>query len=100
MKEIGIYVHIPSCKSKCYYCDFCSFANKEDLIPEYIKDLNFEIKSKRKDEYLVKTIFIGGGTPSYIDADYIEDIMHTIRKYYNVDETSEVTIEANPRSYN
>jgi len=75
MKEIGLYVHIPFCKQKCKYCDFTSFAGKENLIEEYIKWLCVEIKqvgegikldveNKRSEEVLVKTIYIGGGTPS------------------------------------
>ena len=71
MKEIGIYVHIPFCKQKCYYCDFCSYSNKENLVEEYIKYLNYEIKdianSNKKDieegkdeELYVKTVYIGG----------------------------------------
>ena len=77
MKEVGIYVHIPFCKHKCYYCDFISFADKNSLIEEYIKWLKYEIKevgqgnrldyeNKLDDLVLVKTIYIGGGTPSFI----------------------------------
>lgn len=100
MKELGIYVHIPFCKSKCYYCDFCSFANKEKLIERYIKCLNYEIKSKRRDECMIKTIYIGGGTPSYIDESHIAKIIKNIKKYYNVYHNAEITIEANPGTCN
>lgn len=100
MKELGIYIHIPFCKSKCYYCDFCSFANKEKLIERYIKCLNYEIKSKRRDECMIKTIYIGGGTPSYIDGSHIVKIIKNIKKYYNVYHNAEITIEANPGTCN
>lgn len=96
MKEIGIYVHIPFCKSKCYYCDFCSFAKKEKMVEEYMKCLSYEIKSKRRDEKMVKTIYIGGGTPSCIDSSYIVKILKLIKKYYNVYNNAEITIEVNP----
>lgn len=96
MKEVGIYVHIPFCKSKCNYCDFTSFCNKDNLIKEYIKNLKIEIVDRGNQGYLVKTIFIGGGTPSYIDAKFIKEILDTIRENYCVDEMAEVTMEMNP----
>lgn len=106
-KEIGIYVHIPFCKHKCNYCDFCSFENKEDLIEEYIKWLKIEIedvgKTNKQDvkeqkdiPFLVKTIYIGGGTPSFINSKYIVEIVQTIKEYFNVAEEAEITIEVNP----
>ena len=111
MKEIGLYVHIPFCKQKCKYCDFTSFAGKEDLIQEYIKWLNIEIKevgegikrdveNKYSEDVLVKTIYIGGGTPSYIDAEHIKVIMQNIYNNYQVDEEAEITIEINPGTVN
>ena len=100
MKEIGIYVHIPFCKSKCYYCDFTSFANKETMICDYVECLIKEIKNKASSNYYVKTIFIGGGTPSFIDFCYIEKIIETINKNYCVDKNAEITIEVNPGSAN
>ncbi len=96
MKEVGIYVHIPFCKSKCNYCDFTSFCDKDGLIKEYIKNLKIEIVDRGNQTYLVKTIFIGGGTPSYIDAKYIKEIVDTIRENYSVDEMAEISIEMNP----
>ena len=72
MKELGIYVHIPFCKQKCYYCDFISYANKEEKTKEYVKCIQkeIEIESKKysKDEYEITTIYFGGVTPSYISA--------------------------------
>lgn len=107
MKEIGIYIHIPFCKQKCNYCDFCSYQNKDELIPKYIKWLKTEIQEvgianaqdyqEGKDKkFLVKTIYIGGGTPSFIDSKYIVEIMQTIKDNYIIDENAEVTVEANP----
>ena len=100
MKEIGIYVHIPFCKSKCYYCDFTSFAKKEQFENEYVECLLKEIKHRAKDTYLVKTIYIGGGTPSYIDYCYIEKVLKVINSFYNVDKNAEITIEVNPGTAN
>ena len=107
MKEVGIYVHIPFCKHKCYYCDFISFADKNSLIDEYIKWLKYEIKevgqgnrldyeNKLDDLVLVKTIYIGGGTPSFIESKYITEILKTIEENFVVDEDAEITMEMNP----
>lgn len=98
MKDIGIYVHIPFCKSKCFYCDFTSFANCEEIINEYIQCLKLELIKKADLKYNVNTIYIGGGTPSYINAKYIEEIINTIKTHYNVNENAEITIEVNPGS--
>ena len=96
MKEIGIYIHIPFCKKKCDYCDFISYCNKENLIDEYIEKLKEEIKVELdKKEYSIKTIYIGGGTPSLVDSKYIVDILNLIKEKYTLENT-EITIEVNP----
>ena len=92
--EIGIYVHIPFCKQKCYYCDFVSYCNKDDKIEPYIKTLIKEIEMQNIKSN-INTIYIGGGTPSYIDSKYITEIMDKI-KNKNVIENVEITIEVNP----
>lgn len=92
MKEIGVYIHIPFCKQKCKYCDFVSFADKEELQKEYINSLKLEIekwKNTNKD-YIIKTIYIGGGTPSYIDSKYIEELINLVGR------APSITIEVNP----
>ena len=73
-KNLGIYIHIPFCFSKCYYCDFVSFTNKnENIISNYIDSLcqeilqNIDILSNCD----IKSIYFGGGTPSFIDSKYI-----------------------------
>jgi len=96
MKEIGIYIHIPFCVKKCDYCDFISYCNKENLIEEYVEKLKEEIDINLKNkEYKIKTIYIGGGTPSCIDSKYIVDILNIIKEKYNLENT-EITIEVNP----
>ena len=99
MDKLGIYVHIPFCAKKCHYCDFVSYENKSDAIESYIQALIEEIKIKsnefRKNE--ISTIYIGGGTPSFIDSKYIVKIIKAIEENYNVDLSKiEVTIEVNP----
>lgn len=95
-KEIGVYVHIPFCKRKCYYCDFISFCEKDELQEKYINTVIQEIEDffNLNKNVKIKTIYIGGGTPSFIDGKYIEKIMNTFNKGGVV----EATIEVNPGS--
>lgn len=97
MKEISLYIHIPFCERKCFYCDFTSFKGNDDKINGYITNLIKEIKiyGDRLKEYKVSTIFIGGGTPSCIDGRYIESIFKHLYENFNMD-LNEVTIEVNP----
>lgn len=107
-KNIGIYVHIPFCKKKCEYCDFKSFVGKENMIDQYMKWVKYELKSigegnrldyenNLDDLIIVKTIYIGGGTPSILPPKYTSDILNTIKDNYTIDNKNlEVTIEVNP----
>lgn len=97
MKELGIYIHIPFCIQKCYYCDFISYANKEEKIEAYIQALKKEIEEESKQkEGEVTTIYFGGGTPSLLKSNHIQEVIETIRRHYKVVETAEITIEVNP----
>ena len=100
MKDVGIYVHIPFCKQKCNYCDFTSFCNKDDFIENYVKALKNEIKERGNFDYIVKTIYIGGGTPSYIAPSYIKEILTEIENNFNLDENAEISMELNPGTTN
>ena len=102
MKEIGIYIHIPFCKSKCIYCDFNSFAKKDYYIEEYINAVIKEIEEygKQNKEVLIKTIYIGGGTPSYISENYIKEILEAIKNNFKILSNAEITIEINPGTVN
>ncbi len=99
-QDIGIYIHIPFCVSKCYYCNFVSYVNKEALIKEYIDALCMEILRNAEilSEYKISTVYFGGGTPSYIDSKYITQIMDTLNLFRKENDFLEVTIEANPNS--
>lgn len=102
MKEIGVYIHIPFCKSKCIYCDFNSFAKKDNCIEEYINAVIKEIKeyAKQNKDVLIKTIYIGGGTPSYINEKYINKILETLKNNFEILSNAEITIEINPGTVN
>ena len=99
-EELGIYIHIPFCKKKCYYCDFISYCDKNELIDKYIEGLKKEIinfAQKYKDVYDITTIYIGGGTPSSINEKYIKNIIDTINNnIVNIKKIKEITIEVNP----
>ena len=98
-KDLGLYIHIPFCVKKCDYCDFLSAPGTEVVKKQYVEALLNEIHSYKGkvDDYLVPTIFIGGGTPSAIDPLLIEDIMKAVRDVFHIDDTRlEATIEVNP----
>lgn len=101
-KQLSIYVHIPFCARKCFYCDFLSFNAGADRIESYFFALGKEISiwaDKFKGmEYEVISVFFGGGTPSFVDAKYIVGILELIRTKFSVRPDAEITIEANPAS--
>lgn len=98
-RPLSLYVHIPFCKHKCIYCDFLSsadYTNSEQI--QYINALMSEIRMYKPfaDRYNVKTIYIGGGTPSIVDEALIGKILDTIFHIFKVDRFPEITIEVNP----
>lgn len=98
--NLGIYVHIPFCIKKCGYCDFISFPDKSPKDwQDYKNRLLDEIKSYGNavgGDYFVDTVFIGGGTPSLLEAGTIQDMVHQIKESFQVNRDAEITIEANP----
>ncbi|MBR1890227.1 MAG: radical SAM family heme chaperone HemW [Clostridia bacterium] len=97
MEEISLYVHIPFCKQKCNYCAFASFCRSEKEMDEYVDFLCKEIRSRKCDK-VVKTIYIGGGTPSTLNQEQITKIVSAIYNTFDVYDNAEFTIEANPNS--
>lgn len=95
MKPIGLYIHIPFCVKKCNYCDFNSFT-KPELISSYISALKKEIETLKDKDYIAQTIFVGGGTPTILSPEELEDVFHTVYKNIPVSDNAEITIEANP----
>lgn len=98
MKSIGLYIHIPFCIKKCNYCDFASVAGKIELLPRYIDALcqEIELAAVNFKDSLVKTIFLGGGTPSVLPVDAYGRIMLCINGFFNVGKDAEISLEANP----
>jgi len=96
-EPIALYIHIPFCKQKCFYCDFPSFACKDSLMLSYAKALCKEISSISN--LKIGSIFIGGGTPTYLSLQCLELIKEAIAKL-NLTENVEFTVEGNPDSFN
>ena len=99
MKALGLYVHIPFCRSKCLYCDFCSFPRQdEEKMAEYVEALFRDLRAYAPAcrDYVVDTVFLGGGTPTTLPAYLLKELMGEIYKHYNVSPTAEITAECNP----
>ena len=103
-REISIYVHIPFCEKKCAYCAFNSFCADEETKNKYINLLCNEISCRSADfnsssnKAVVRTIYIGGGTPSILNEEQISKVINTIYNSFDVYDNAEFTIEANPNS--
>ena len=100
-KSLGIYIHIPFCVQKCLYCDFVSGPASDEIKRNYVNYLLKEIEAciygnKSGSEYIVDTIFIGGGTPSVLDAERIEEILCKLKEKFAISNDCECTIEVNP----
>ena len=95
---MGLYVHVPFCKTKCPYCDFNTYQGIEDLIDPFLPALKAEIEcwGETLAHPAVTSVFFGGGTPSYLPAGYIEQFLASIQTSFQVEPGAEITIEANP----
>lgn len=98
----GIYVHIPFCKSKCRYCDFASFPDKIHLAESYMACVYHEMSMRKEElkDYVFDTMYIGGGTPSIVDENYIAMLVAAAKKYFVLKDNAEITIEINPGTIN
>lgn len=98
-RELGLYIHIPFCVKKCDYCDFLSAPATDKTIESYFKALQIEIDSYYgvTGDYIIPTIFIGGGTPSAVDAKHIVQIMNALDRVFSINHhVLEASIEINP----
>ena len=98
MKKVGLYVHFPFCASKCKYCNFNSYSDKNELQLKYFQALLKELTLYKSSNIEIDTIFIGGGTPSIMFNGCISTLLSEIRKNFTVSQDAEITIEANPNS--
>ena len=99
-KPLGLYIHIPFCKSKCVYCDFYSLPHREDRMDTYTDALCAHLieTAPFAAGHAVDTVYFGGGTPSYLGEKRLVKLLKVIQKKYRVTKDAEVTLEANPDS--
>jgi oxygen-independent coproporphyrinogen-3 oxidase len=98
LKETACYIHIPFCDHKCIYCDFYSIITS-DNIPSFLDSLKKEIgyyADKYSSDRLLTSIYLGGGTPSLMEPEYLEEIISSIKNQFNVSDSAELTMETNP----
>ncbi|MBR4019748.1 MAG: radical SAM family heme chaperone HemW [Firmicutes bacterium] len=102
MKKLGIYIHVPFCLSKCKYCGFYSHGGASEAEQTaYVESLVNDIEEYGRvygEEYIVDTVFIGGGTPSILPSPYIGEILGCIYDCFTVDEGAEISMESNPKT--
>ncbi len=99
IRDISVYVHIPFCVKKCYYCDFVSYVGEENKYDEYINQLKKEIDEFDFSDYKIVSVFVGGGTPTVLKAEQINNIIEEIIKN-RCDDRVEITVECNPNTLN
>lgn len=96
-QALSLYIHIPFCRTRCFYCDFNTFAGKERLIPEYVSALCGEIRRQKPyADAPVHSIYFGGGTPSRLDIRDVYTVMSAVRETFDVLADAEITFECNP----
>lgn len=98
MQTLGVYIHIPFCVQKCVYCDFLSAPATRERQQIYLKALKKEMEKEAKDytDYVIGTIFFGGGTPSILEAEDIAECIQLLKLHYSMSDDVEITIEMNP----
>lgn len=98
MPNLAIYIHFPFCIRRCLYCDFNTFAGMESYIPDYISSLSRELDSYSKEaqDWKITSIYFGGGTPSLIRINDLDELLKKVKSEFQVDPQVEITLEANP----
>ena len=99
-RTLGLYLHVPFCRAKCAYCEFYSLARSEEKMDQYTDALIRHLKetAPMADGHTVDTVYIGGGTPSYLGPARIVKLLQSVKKYYHLRKGAEITMEANPDS--
>ncbi|MBT8360559.1 MAG: radical SAM protein, partial [Deltaproteobacteria bacterium] len=94
----SLYIHIPFCKSKCFYCSFSSFAGMQSLHERYCAALQKEIRTHQRKQpgTPLATLFIGGGTPTVLSTKQLSEIIDMCDQVYGFEPDAEISIEANP----
>ena len=95
-REIGLYIHIPFCVRKCAYCDFASYAGREEEMVPYTERLIAEMRRRARPDYRVATLYIGGGTPSLLPPRLMAGVLQAARESFSFLPGAECTCECNP----
>ncbi len=102
--SVGLYIHVPFCLRKCLYCDFTSYPRQEEQVQLYLQNLSAEmvlygdlLDARHKS---IKTIFVGGGTPTCLRPEYLAGILEQVGKVFSIEQGAEITTEANPGTVN
>ena len=98
-KSLGLYIHVPFCRAKCLYCDFCSVASAEnELVEKYVNSLALCIAEEayKAKGYEIDTLYIGGGTPTVLSTSQIERVLDACFKGYSFVDGAEISCECNP----
>ncbi len=93
-----LYLHYPFCEQKCKYCDFLSAPGTKDIREQYKNSLISELNSSKKSRRIVDTVFIGGGTPSIMEAREISEVMDAVQRNFIISKNAEITVECNPKT--
>ena len=96
MKKTGIYIHIPFCKRKCFYCHFVKHRYNNTLLNKYMDALVKEIRLNSNPDYVIDSLYIGGGSPSLLNEHQTSAVIDSVYRHFKIDKTLECTIEANP----
>ncbi len=99
-KKLSLYIHIPFCARRCGYCNFVTFVEKENYMFDYVDSLIKEMKiySKKTQDHVVQSVYVGGGTPSYLHSGLMLKIFKALKENFKFLRNAEITIEANPNS--
>lgn len=99
-EKLGLYIHIPFCRSKCDYCDFYSLSGQEGRMDDYQKALITHMKetAPQTKGYQVDTVYFGGGTPSFYGQKRLHALLRTVGKLFDLAKDAEITVECNPDS--
>ncbi|MEE2639236.1 MAG: radical SAM family heme chaperone HemW [Planctomycetota bacterium] len=90
----SLYLHVPFCRHRCGYCNFTLMANRQDLVEDYLKAIAIEIRKSRS--ATLETLFLGGGTPTRLNADQFHCLMDILEERFELADELEMTVEANP----
>jgi len=97
---LSVYIHIPFCVRRCWYCDFITYAGMQDWLPAYVSSAQQEIRwlaeAAPAEREAAQTVYFGGGTPSLLSVDQVEALLKAVRSNFGIAEGAEITMEANP----